>query len=166
MKHAASPLYDVERAARMARSARDLMEHCAALRDQQRSLLAAVRASLGHIQSTSSTGSSLLGALRAPGSRQARPEGPQPEPPPPGPAYAIQPPDLARYRLTEREREVAELLALGRSNDAVARALGISRHTARHHTESVFAKLGVRSRAEAGAVVRGWIRPAPPGRSA
>lgn len=52
-----------------------------------------------------------------------------------------------RYRLTPRELEVARLLLRGKSNDEVALTLGISGHTARHHTERVFAKLDVRSRA-------------------
>jgi DNA-binding NarL/FixJ family response regulator len=60
-----------------------------------------------------------------------------------------------RYGLTGREVEVATLLAQGRSNTAVAAALHISSHTARHHTQRVLAKLGVHSRAEAGAKIRG-----------
>lgn len=51
------------------------------------------------------------------------------------------------FRLTEREARVATLLARGRSNGEIARALGVSPHTARHHTESVLLKLGVHSRA-------------------
>jgi non-specific serine/threonine protein kinase len=53
-----------------------------------------------------------------------------------------------RYPLTGRETDVARLLLLGRSNAAVAAALGISESTARHHTERVLVKLGVSSRAE------------------
>lgn len=49
-------------------------------------------------------------------------------------------------RLTEREQEVAHLLAAGKSTKQVAAALAISPHTARHHTERVYAKLGLRSR--------------------
>ncbi len=60
-----------------------------------------------------------------------------------------------QYGLTEREAEVARLLAEGRRNNAIAAALGISPHTARHHTQRVLAKLGVHSRAEAGARLRG-----------
>lgn len=51
-----------------------------------------------------------------------------------------------RFRLTERECEVARLLQLGYSNAEVAGALDISPNTARHHTERVFMKLGVRAR--------------------
>jgi len=53
-----------------------------------------------------------------------------------------------RYRLTQRETEVARLLLEGRPNAEVAYALGISPHTARHHTERLLAKLGLESRNE------------------
>jgi DNA-binding NarL/FixJ family response regulator len=59
-----------------------------------------------------------------------------------------------RYGFTRREREVARLLAHGKSNAAIARELRISAHTARHHTQRVLAKLAVHSRAEAGAKLR------------
>lgn len=59
------------------------------------------------------------------------------------------------YGLTERESDVARLLAEGRRNWAIATELGISPHTARHHTQRVLAKLGVHSRAEAVARLRG-----------
>ncbi len=52
----------------------------------------------------------------------------------------------ARYRLTEREASVALLLADRHSNDEIAATLGISPHTAHHHTERVLGKLGVTSR--------------------
>jgi DNA-binding CsgD family transcriptional regulator len=58
------------------------------------------------------------------------------------------------YGMTPREVEVALLLAEGCSNSTVAQRLGISPHTARHHTQRVLVKLGVRSRAEAGARLR------------
>lgn len=60
----------------------------------------------------------------------------------------------SRYGLTDRELEVAALLADGRGNAAIAVALSISPHTARHHTQHVLGKLGVHSRAEAGARLR------------
>ena len=58
------------------------------------------------------------------------------------------------YGMTPREVEVALLLSEGLSNNALARQLGISPHTARHHTQRVLGKLGVHSRAEAGARLR------------
>jgi DNA-binding NarL/FixJ family response regulator len=59
-----------------------------------------------------------------------------------------------RYGLTRRELEVATLLAQGRTNTAIANTLHISTHTARHHTQRVLGKLGVHSRAAAGAKLR------------
>jgi DNA-binding CsgD family transcriptional regulator len=49
--------------------------------------------------------------------------------------------------LTPRERTVARVLADGRSNEELARLLGVSIHTARRHVEHVLLKLGVHSRA-------------------
>jgi DNA-binding CsgD family transcriptional regulator len=81
-------------------------------------------------------------------------------------ATAPAPPDESLAQLfgfTLREAEVALLLAAGHSNADIARLLDISPHTARHHTQHVFAKLGVRSRAEAGAVIhRALGRRIPP----
>jgi DNA-binding CsgD family transcriptional regulator len=66
--------------------------------------------------------------------------------------------DLAlRFGLTPRESEVAFLLADGCSNSLVAELLGISRHTARHHTQHVLGKLAVRSRGKAAAIIRGHV---------
>jgi DNA-binding CsgD family transcriptional regulator len=51
-----------------------------------------------------------------------------------------------RFKLTVREVQVATLLAQRMTNEEIADALGISTHTARHHTESVLLKTGVNSR--------------------
>lgn len=51
-----------------------------------------------------------------------------------------------RFRLTSREAEVALLLAEGASDAEIARVLGVSIHTARHHGERIFTKVGVHSR--------------------
>jgi len=56
--------------------------------------------------------------------------------------------------LTEREREVAKLLAGGASTKAIARALGLSPNTVKTHTRHVFEKLGARNRTEAAAALR------------
>ena len=61
----------------------------------------------------------------------------------------------SRFGLTRREEQVAILLAHGRSNQAIARELQISVHTARHHTQRILSKLKVHSRGEAGAKIRG-----------
>lgn len=50
--------------------------------------------------------------------------------------------------LTEREREVVQLLLRGNSAKAIARALEISPETARNHLKRVYPKLGVASQAE------------------
>jgi DNA-binding CsgD family transcriptional regulator len=50
--------------------------------------------------------------------------------------------------LTERERDVAELVARGRTNREVAAALFLSEKTVENHLSRVYAKLGLRSRAE------------------
>jgi DNA-binding CsgD family transcriptional regulator len=49
--------------------------------------------------------------------------------------------------LTRRQGEIARLVAAGLPTKEIAQRLGISSHTTRHHTERVFAKLCVRSRA-------------------
>jgi DNA-binding CsgD family transcriptional regulator len=59
---------------------------------------------------------------------------------------------LARFGLTEREREVLALLAAGRSNAQIAKALFISPRTAGVHVSNILAKLGVDGRIEAAAV--------------
>jgi DNA-binding NarL/FixJ family response regulator len=50
--------------------------------------------------------------------------------------------------LTEREREIAALVAAGRSNKQVAAAVYLSEKTVEHYLSRVYAKLGVRSRTE------------------
>jgi DNA-binding NarL/FixJ family response regulator len=51
--------------------------------------------------------------------------------------------------LTEREREVLQLIALGLPNKAIARHLGVSEHTVKFHVGAILAKLGAASRTEA-----------------
>jgi two-component system, NarL family, nitrate/nitrite response regulator NarL len=51
--------------------------------------------------------------------------------------------------LTAREVEVLNAIADGLGNKAVARRLGISPHTVKFHIETLFRKLGARTRAEA-----------------
>jgi DNA-binding CsgD family transcriptional regulator len=60
----------------------------------------------------------------------------------------------AALGLTAREAEVARLLARRASNAELAAALGVSAHTARHHTERVMRKLEVRKRADVAAALR------------
>jgi DNA-binding CsgD family transcriptional regulator len=51
--------------------------------------------------------------------------------------------------LTPRELEVLAALAEGLTNKAIARRLSISLHTVKFHIESLFRKLGARTRTEA-----------------
>jgi DNA-binding NarL/FixJ family response regulator len=51
--------------------------------------------------------------------------------------------------LTEREREVLELIAAGETNAEIAARLYLSPHTIKEHTSALYRKLGARNRAEA-----------------
>jgi DNA-binding CsgD family transcriptional regulator len=66
-----------------------------------------------------------------------------------------------RLALTLRQREVAALVAQGRTNRQIGEALVITEGTARVHVEHILAKLGLHSRAQlAGwAVARGLFTP-------
>ena len=70
-----------------------------------------------------------------------------PSPPRPGAAGH----DLAASKLTAREREVVELIALGKSNKAIAEQLFISPATAARHVANILAKLGFTSRSQVAA---------------
>ena len=59
--------------------------------------------------------------------------------------------------LTPRERDVLALLVEGQSANAIAANLGISTNTARSHIQNILAKLHVRTRLEAVAVVTGAL---------
>ena len=74
-----------------------------------------------------------------------------------GPAIAARLLDRLRrpeISLTQRELEVLGMVARGRSNDAIARELFLSRSTVKSHLAHVYGKLGVQSRTEALAVAR------------
>lgn len=50
--------------------------------------------------------------------------------------------------LTERERQVARLVAPGLRGKEIARRLGISEQTVKNHLTHIFAKLGIGNRVE------------------
>jgi two-component system response regulator DesR len=51
--------------------------------------------------------------------------------------------------LSEREREVLDLIAAGSTNREIAQHLFLSPHTVKEHTSALYRKLGARNRAEA-----------------
>ncbi len=63
--------------------------------------------------------------------------------------------------LSEREVEVLALVAHGQANKEIAQHLLVSVRTIEHHLESIYAKLGVRSRTEAALVAAREGRAAP-----
>jgi DNA-binding NarL/FixJ family response regulator len=71
---------------------------------------------------------------------------------------AVTPPPGLVPHLTRREAQVLRLVAEGWSNRDIARALSIQLSTVKNHVHRVFAKLGIRNRAEAA----GWLpHPSP-----
>ncbi len=70
---------------------------------------------------------------------------------------APQPPTVSDLVLTARQAEVAELVAAGRTNRQIGRALGISEKTAEIHVSNIMARLKVPSRAG----VAAWIGSRP-----
>ena len=61
--------------------------------------------------------------------------------------------NIERGALTTRQREVLRLAVLGRGNAEIARLLYLSESTVKAHLSAAFAKLGVRSRSEASALM-------------
>jgi len=67
----------------------------------------------------------------------------------PGPVQAVTEPEEARSDgLTQREREVALLVADGLRSREVAERLTIAPQTVKSHLKTIFDKLGVRNRVE------------------
>jgi len=61
-------------------------------------------------------------------------------------------------RLTDREREVLELVAEGHQNKEIASLLNISQKTVTAHLTSIFASLGVTNRTQAALWASGSLR--------
>jgi DNA-binding NarL/FixJ family response regulator len=61
--------------------------------------------------------------------------------------------------VSEREREVLQLVSRGFTNFQIAQKLAITENTVKTHLQHIFAKLKVKSRTEAAmlAVQRGWM---------
>jgi DNA-binding NarL/FixJ family response regulator len=67
-------------------------------------------------------------------------------------------PDRVRLALSEREAEVMDLIASGRSNVDIASTLFLSEKTVKNHVNRIYAKLAVRTRSQAIAL---WLGVAP-----
>jgi DNA-binding NarL/FixJ family response regulator len=70
--------------------------------------------------------------------------------------------DVEAAELSQREREVLDLVAADLSNAQIAERLCVTEHTVKSHLGSLFAKLGVHSRSEAIAAHRQGHEPGPP----
>jgi len=81
-----------------------------------------------------------------------------PAPPEPTPNRAAK---AAHGGLTQRERETATLIAQGKSNRAIARALGIGERTVEGYVAAVLDKLGFSSRAQIAAWVTEQVQTQP-----
>ena len=56
---------------------------------------------------------------------------------------------VAAREVSDREREVLQLIARGKANKEIAAALGISEETVKRHASNLFVKMGVADRAQA-----------------
>lgn len=106
--------------------------------DQVDGLLDAL-ARKGHVITTIRDGA-LVYRLAGSAPQEAGPSRPEPASPRADPL--IEP-------LSERELEVLTLLARGKANKEIARALGIAEGTVKTHTNNIYRKLDVRNRTEA-----------------
>jgi two-component system, NarL family, nitrate/nitrite response regulator NarL len=64
--------------------------------------------------------------------------------------------ELANSRLTEREMQILELIAKGKSNIEISQALDLSEATVKHYITPLFRKLGVKNRTEAALSLTGY----------
>jgi DNA-binding CsgD family transcriptional regulator len=129
------PVYTVAGRARAARAGRPAGPACAQLRTAKHGWL--------HLHATClEDGSDLSGG--APG----EPAGLVAVVLTPAQAPDLMPLLALGYRLTHREQQVLRFVARGMSTAEITQQLGISAHTVRDHIKALFAKVGVRSRAE------------------
>ena len=73
-------------------------------------------------------------------------------------------PVLEAVRLTQRERQVVELLGEGLSNKEIAASLHVAIHTVKSHVHNVLEKLALHTRLEVAAFTRSDARRGPSGR--
>lgn len=70
------------------------------------------------------------------------------------------PDNESALQLSERERQILEMVATGASNQQIAHQLVISVNTVKVHLRNIFEKMGVQSRTEATmrAIQEGWVK--------
>jgi DNA-binding NarL/FixJ family response regulator len=68
---------------------------------------------------------------------------------------------LESVRLTERERQVIDLIGEGLSNKAIAARLHVAIHTVKSHVHNVLEKLALHTRLEVAALTRAESSPKP-----
>jgi len=73
-------------------------------------------------------------------------------------------PVLEAVRLTQRERQVVELIGEGLSNKEIAASLHVAIHTVKSHVHNVLEKLALHTRLEVAAFTRSDARRGPSGR--
>lgn len=71
----------------------------------------------------------------------------------------IEPEDRPDFDLSPRQVEIMDLVAAGRGNRDIAADLFLAEKTVKNHVNHIFARLGVRTRAEAVAVWLGNVSP-------
>ena len=73
----------------------------------------------------------------------------------PGVLHPVDDPDHSPSQLTPRQREVADLVSRGYTNEGTARALRISVKTVEKHLSDIYRRLGIDSR---GALAARWAQ--------
>ncbi len=68
--------------------------------------------------------------------------------------YVLSEQPRSKETLSEREQEVLDLIAEGKSNNEIARHLLITPRTVKHHVSSILSKLNVKNRTEAALLCR------------
>jgi len=63
----------------------------------------------------------------------------------------------ATYHMSERQIQIAEMIADGMTNKEIAQALSFSESTARYETIKIYERLQVKNRAQASSMIRGFI---------
>lgn len=71
---------------------------------------------------------------------------------------------MTKYKLSEREQEIIQLIALGHTNKEVSSTLFIAEGTVKQHMNTIFKKMHVRNRIELLNALKGYSPPATTGK--